>query len=172
MNERDGCSREGTSQTFRLCVSSRAGDLGQTTLPFTNKRGTRLPLSLLFCCFRAQEAGKENNVFVWSIHPPFKSWNPHPSVMPWLHCYIPGTALLEEQGAPGCCCMSDRVGRQTKMNLKLLLLGQEGKRLKQMGNRMSNGAGTITGNSSCNRVSLEASCSGDVTLFFVMIIVN
>lgn len=155
---RDGCSREGASQTFSLCVSSWAGDLGQTTLPFTNKRGTKLPLSLLFCCFMAQEAEKEKNVFVWSIHQPFRCWNPHPSVMPWPHSYIPGTALLGEQGTPGCCCMSDRVGRQTKMDLKLLLRAQEGKRLKQMGNRMSNGVGTITGNSSCNRVSLEASC--------------
>lgn len=116
------------------------------------------PLFLLFCCFMAQEGGKEKNIFVWSIHPPYRSWNPHPSVMPWPHCYIPGTALLGEQGAAGCCCMSDRVGGQTKMDLKLLLLVQEGKRLKQMGNRMANGAGTITGNSSCNRVSLEASC--------------
>lgn len=155
---RDGCSRERASQTFRFYVSSWAGDLEQITLPFTSKRGAKLPLSLLFCCFMAQEGGKENNVFVWSIHPPFRSWNPHPSVMPWPHCYIPGTALPGEQGAPGCCCMSDRVGRQTKMDLKLLLLAQEGKRLKQMGNRMANGAGTITGNSSCNRVSLEASC--------------
>lgn len=100
-------------------------------MPFTNKTGTELPLSLLFCCFMAQKAGKEKNVFVWSIHPPFRSWNPHPSVMTWPHCYIPGTVLLGEKGPPGCCCMSDRVGRQTKMDLKLLLLAQEGKNLNK-----------------------------------------
>lgn len=166
LNEWDGCSREGTSQTFMLCVSSWAGDLGQTTLPFTNKIGTKLPLSLLFCCFIAHEGRKEKNAFVWSIHPPFRSWNPHPCVMTWPHCYIPGTADLGEQGAPGCCCMSDRVGRQTKMDLKLLLLAQEGKKFKQMGNRMSNGASTINGNSSCNRVSLEASCR--VVMYFIL----
>lgn len=69
--------------------------------------------------------------------------------------------------------MSDRAGRQTKMDLKLLLLTQEEKRLKQMGNRMANSAGAITGNSSCNRDSLGASCGVVMlTLFLVMISVN
>lgn len=117
--------------------------------------------------------GKEKKVFLWSIHPPYRSWSPHPSDMPRPCCCIPVAALLGALGAPGCCCMSDRAGRQTKIDLKPLLLTQEEKRLKQMDNRMANSAGTITGDSSCNRDSLGAS-SGVVmlTLFLVMISVN
>lgn len=109
-------------------------------------------------CSMTQEWGKERKVSVWSIHPPYRSWRPHPSVMPGPCCYIPVAALLGAQGAPGCCRMSDRAGKQTKMDLKLLFLTREEKRLKQMGNRMANSAGTIAGNSRCNRVSLGASC--------------
>lgn len=156
MNKRDGHGREGTSQRLGLCACSQAGDLGQTTLPFTNKRGRNLPLSLLLHCSMTQEQRKEKKVFVWSLHHYAQATLLNPSSSP---------ALLGAQGAPGCCCMSDRAGRQTKMDLKLLLLTQEEKRLKQMGNRMANSTGAITGNSRCNRVSLGASC-GVVMLLY------
>lgn len=123
------------------------------------------------CCSMTQEWGKK--VFVWSIQPPYRSWSPHPSLITRPCCFIPVAALLGAQGSPGCCCTPDRAGRQTKMDLKLLLLTREEKKLKQTGNRVANRAGTITGNSSCNRVSLGASCGVVMlTLFLVMISVN
>lgn len=51
-------------------------------LPFNNKRGTKLPPLPAVLLLYATGSGEREECIVWSIHSPFRSWNPHPSVMP------------------------------------------------------------------------------------------
>lgn len=143
-DERDTGSREVTSQRFRLYTHFQFG--ADHSLPFTNRRGTKSSLSLPH-----HNTGSGEGEGICMQHPStLQILEPTP-----LH---PSKSSPGSTGAPGCSRMSDRAGRQTGMDLKHLLLTQEKNRLKQMGNKMANSAGTVPGNSSCNRVSLAASC--------------
>lgn len=121
--------------------------LGKTTLcslPTEEEQSHPSP-----CCSTTQEQGKEK-IFAWLIHPPYRSWSPRYS--------IPVRALPRAQGLQAVTvCLAELAGK-TGMDLKHLLLTQEKNRLKQMDNKLANSAGTVPGNSSCNRVSLAVSC--------------
>lgn len=143
-DERDAGSREVTSQRFRLYVHFWFGE--DHSLLFTNRRGAKSSLSLLL---HNTGTGKGEDICV-----------AHPSTLQILEPTLlhPSKSPPQSTGATGCNCMSDTAGRQTGMDLKHLFLTQEKNRLKQMDNKMANSAGTVPGNSSCNRVSLAASC--------------